>query len=124
MRYQGFRGTVGAESCAVVVTVDANAAGRRGGLVELSRLFAEAAADVDAVTDSLACHLAEHVGDVCVVRLLSADGLWLEPGAVRRRTAAGGGPGGAGALPRAARQRTLHALPTTFTPRLWHSRCD
>jgi signal transduction histidine kinase len=57
-------------------------AARLQALAEASRAFAEAGLDAATVLDALARHLAQSVGDVCVIRLVSDDGRWLTPAAL------------------------------------------
>ncbi|HEX5501230.1 MAG TPA: GAF domain-containing sensor histidine kinase [Thermomicrobiales bacterium] len=51
-------------------------------LADASRAFAEAGPDLPAVLDRVARQVVAALGDTCVIRLLSADGRWLEPVAV------------------------------------------
>ncbi|HET8629925.1 MAG TPA: GAF domain-containing sensor histidine kinase [Thermomicrobiales bacterium] len=51
-------------------------------LADASRAFAEAGLDLPAVLDRVARQVVASLGDTCVIRLLSADGRWLEPVAV------------------------------------------
>ena len=55
---------------------------RMDAIAEASRLFAEAGHDIDAVVGSLAEHMTRHIGDWSVVRLISDDGVWLNPVAI------------------------------------------
>ena len=48
-------------------------------LAEATRAFAEVSLDLDALVERIAQHAAAILGDVCVVRLLSDDGIWLDP---------------------------------------------
>ncbi len=57
-------------------------AARVRALAEASRAFAEASLDLQAVLDTVSRHIAGAIDDLCVVRLLSEDGCWLEPVAV------------------------------------------
>ncbi|MBX6341826.1 MAG: GAF domain-containing protein, partial [Thermomicrobiaceae bacterium] len=57
-------------------------AARVRALAEASRAFAEASLDLQAVIDTVSRHIAQAIDDLCVVRLLSEDGRWLEPVAV------------------------------------------
>jgi PAS domain S-box-containing protein len=54
-------------------------------LAEASRIFTEAGRDLGAVMDTVSRALATSVGDTCVIRLISDDGLWLDPVAVYHR---------------------------------------
>lgn len=60
------------------ITEEKLAASRLDVLTTASRLFAEAASDLDMLFDSVAQHLAETLGDACVIRLLSEDRTWFE----------------------------------------------
>ncbi|HEU4325960.1 MAG TPA: ATP-binding protein [Roseiflexaceae bacterium] len=51
-------------------------------LAESSRVFAEASLNLPLLLEQIARHIATHIGDCCVIRLLSADGVWLEPVAI------------------------------------------
>ena len=51
-------------------------------LAEATRALTEAGLDRDAVLAAIAHQAAVHIGDLAVVRLLSADGAWLNPLAV------------------------------------------
>lgn len=51
-------------------------------LAEASRIFAEASLDFRAVLHAVGRFIGERLGDLCVVRLLSDDGRWLEPAMV------------------------------------------
>jgi PAS domain S-box-containing protein len=55
---------------------------RMDAIAEASRTFAEAGHDTQAIVESLARHVARHVGDWSVVRLPSDDGRWLNPVAI------------------------------------------
>jgi signal transduction histidine kinase len=57
-------------------------------LATLSRLLAESSLDVRAVLEVACRHVAERIGDVCQVLLVSADGQWLETAGVHAREAA------------------------------------
>jgi len=57
-------------------------AGRMDAIAEASRMFAEAGHDTQEIVESLARHIAGHVGDWSVVRLPSDDGRWLNPVAI------------------------------------------
>src|SRR5690242_15326541 len=48
-------------------------------LAAASRAFAEAGLDIQRVLDTVIREVAEGIGDNCVIRLLSADGLRLDP---------------------------------------------
>lgn len=48
-------------------------------LAVLSKAFVEAGLDDRTVLDTITEKIAEHVGDACVLRLISEDGEWLEP---------------------------------------------
>lgn len=48
-------------------------------LAALSRELAEAPFDVHEIGGTIARRIGEHLGDTCVVRLLSDDGQWLDP---------------------------------------------
>ena len=51
-------------------------------LAEASRIFAEASLDFRAVLHAVGRFIGERLGDLCVIRLLSDDGRWLEPAMV------------------------------------------
>lgn len=51
-------------------------------LAEASRAFTEASLDLDAVMEIVTRSISTYVGDTCVIRLLSEDGVWLHPVAV------------------------------------------
>lgn len=55
---------------------------RLAALAEATRALTAAGPNPDAVLTEVARQAAQHVGDLAVVRLLSGDGLWLEPAAV------------------------------------------
>jgi len=55
---------------------------RAEALAEATRALTEAGLDRDAVLAAIAHQAAVHIGDLAVVRLLSADGAWLNPLAV------------------------------------------
>ena len=55
---------------------------RAEALAEATRSLTEAGLDRDAVLPAIAHQAAVHIGDLAVVRLLSADGAWLNPLAV------------------------------------------
>lgn len=48
-------------------------------LAVLSKAFVEAGLDDRTVLDTITEKIAEHVGDACILRLISQDGEWLEP---------------------------------------------
>lgn len=52
-------------------------AARRETLAEISQALANVGLDTQAVFDTIARYTAEHIGDSCVIRLLSGDGQWL-----------------------------------------------
>ena len=54
-------------------------------LAGLSRALAESRLAEDSILDTTCRQLAERVGDVCTLRLVSSDGEWLEPRAVYAR---------------------------------------
>jgi PAS domain S-box-containing protein len=56
--------------------------GRAAALAEATRALIDAGPHADAVLAVVARQAASHVGELAVVRLLSADGRWLEPAAV------------------------------------------
>jgi PAS domain S-box-containing protein len=51
-------------------------------LSEASRAFAETSLDLVALLDRISRHVVAVLGDVCVIRLFSDDGVWLNPVAV------------------------------------------
>lgn len=51
-------------------------------LAEATRAFAEVSLDLGALLERIARHAATILGDMCVLRLLSDDGVWLNPVAV------------------------------------------
>ncbi|HYO59603.1 ATP-binding protein [Archangium sp.] len=57
-------------------------------LAGLSRALAESRLTLEAVLDTTCHQLAERVGDVCILRLVSPDGQWLEARATYARDAA------------------------------------
>ncbi|MFN8513390.1 MAG: ATP-binding protein [Thermomicrobiales bacterium] len=61
------------------VTEERRAAERQRLLAETSRTFAETGLDLQAALDQLTRRVVDTLGDTCLVRLLSADGEWLEP---------------------------------------------
>jgi K+-sensing histidine kinase KdpD len=63
------------------VTEERRAAERQRLLAEASRAFAETGLDLQEALDRLTQRVVAALGDSCVVRLLSADGEWLEPAA-------------------------------------------
>jgi signal transduction histidine kinase len=64
------------------VTDERRAADRQQLLAEASRTFAETVLDLQEALDRLTKRVVGSLGDSCVVRLLSADGEWLEPTAM------------------------------------------
>jgi signal transduction histidine kinase len=63
------------------VTDERRAAEHQRLLAEASRTFAEAGLDLQEALDRLTRRVVDTLGDTCLVRLLSADGEWLEPSA-------------------------------------------
>ncbi len=57
-------------------------AARLNALAEASQSFSEARLDLPTLLDTVARRVVETIGDVCVIRLLSADGRRLEPAAI------------------------------------------
>jgi PAS domain S-box-containing protein len=57
----------------------ASQAARLRAVAEASRSLAEASLDERAVLETVTREVADLIGDVCVIRLLSEDGEWLEP---------------------------------------------
>lgn len=57
----------------------ANQAARLRAVAEASRALAEASLDERAVLETVTREVADLLGDVCVIRLVSDDGEWLEP---------------------------------------------
>ena len=57
----------------------ANQAARLRAVAEASRSLAEASLDERAVLETVTREVADLLGDVCVIRLVSDDGEWLEP---------------------------------------------
>lgn len=51
-------------------------------LAEATRAFAEVSLDLSALLDRIARHVTTVLGDACVLRLFSDDGVWLNPAAV------------------------------------------
>uniref|UniRef100_A0A831TFK3 PAS domain S-box protein n=1 Tax=Thermorudis peleae TaxID=1382356 RepID=A0A831TFK3_9BACT len=51
-------------------------------LAEASRIFAEASLDFRAVLHAVGRFIGERLGELCIIRLLSDDGRWLEPAMV------------------------------------------
>lgn len=51
-------------------------------VAEASRAIAQAGNDRDEILSSVATRLASELGDGCVIRLLSEDGVWLHPAAI------------------------------------------
>jgi len=54
-------------------------------LVEVASALATARLDLPAVLDALAVRVAHGLGDWCIIRLISDDGLWLDTATVRHR---------------------------------------
>ncbi len=54
---------------------------RAKALADASRVFAQAGQDLASLLDAVIRRIAEHLGDVCIVTLLSEDRQWLEPAA-------------------------------------------
>jgi signal transduction histidine kinase/HAMP domain-containing protein len=57
-------------------------------LSRLSRALAESRLSLQSILDTTCRQLAERIGDVCTLRLISSDGQWLEVSAVAARDAA------------------------------------
>jgi PAS domain S-box-containing protein len=57
----------------------ASQAARLRAVAEASRALAEASLDERAVLETVTREVADQIGDVCVIRLASEDGEWLEP---------------------------------------------
>jgi signal transduction histidine kinase/CheY-like chemotaxis protein len=51
-------------------------------LAEISRIIAESRAGYQAALETITQRLAELIGDACIIRLLSEDGLWLQPASI------------------------------------------
>ncbi|MFO7170316.1 MAG: PAS domain-containing protein, partial [Chloroflexota bacterium] len=59
------------------------AASRLQSLADVSAVFAEVSLDYTSAIDTVTRRIAELLGDLCAVLLLSDDGVWLEPVAIR-----------------------------------------
>lgn len=59
---------------------------RMRSLAEVSRMLAETRLEWSKVLDTVVTEVAREVGDLCLLRLLSADGRWLDPVAVCHRS--------------------------------------
>ena len=73
--------SIGASTIARDITGRRRAEETQRLLADASRAFAEASLDLPAVLDIVARRVVEALGGTCLIRLVSADGQWLEPAA-------------------------------------------